>query len=156
MKILLAIDGSKFSEAATQAVIDRIKTANTEVHVLTVVDLMNYFSNEKSAEQYIPNITEMRLDCLNRAAQLVEKAARALRGAGFTVTVGVAEGDPKTEIVASAEAWGADVIVVGSHGRSLFDRALLGSVSESVARYARCSVEIVRSPKLAVNRADTK
>lgn len=145
MKILLAIDGSRFSEAATQAVIDRMKTANVEVDVLTVVDLMNYFSDERTAEEYVPNITQIRLDRLNRASELVEKIARALRGAGFLVTVGVVEGDPKTEIVASAEEWGADVIGVGSHGRYVFDRALPGSVSEAVARHARCSVEIVRS-----------
>jgi len=145
MKILLAIDDSKFSEAATQAVIDRIKSGKTEVHVLTVVDLMNYFSDEKVAEKYVANITDIRLDRLHHASQLVEKAAEALRRAGFAVSVGVVEGDPRKQIVESAENWGADLIVVGSHGRNVFDRALLGSVSEAVVNHARCSVEVVRT-----------
>ena len=144
MKILLAIDDSRFSEAATQAIIEQIKAEDAEVRVLTVVDLINYFTSEKAAEAYIPNITEIRLARLHRASELVERAARLLRAAGFKTTVGVAEGDPKTGIVECAEEWDADLIVLGSHGRKDFDRALLGSVSEAVARYAKCSVEIVR------------
>ena len=51
---------------------------------------------------------------------------------------------PKDAIVEEAERWGADLIVVGSHGYRGPERALLGSVSQSVATQARCSVEIAR------------
>jgi nucleotide-binding universal stress UspA family protein len=47
-------------------------------------------------------------------------------------------------ILDEAEKWKADVIVLGSHGRSGFDRMVMGSVSESVALHARCSVEVIR------------
>jgi nucleotide-binding universal stress UspA family protein len=43
-----------------------------------------------------------------------------------------------------AAAWRADLIVVGSHGKTGLDRLLLGSVSEHIARHAPCSVEMVR------------
>jgi nucleotide-binding universal stress UspA family protein len=43
-----------------------------------------------------------------------------------------------------ADLWGADLIVVGSHGRRGVDRYLMGSVSEAVALHAHCSVEVVR------------
>ena len=49
-------------------------------------------------------------------------------------------------ILDCAAEWGADLIIVGSHGRKGIARFVLGSVSEAVARYARCSVEIVRLP----------
>jgi nucleotide-binding universal stress UspA family protein len=144
MKILLAIDDSTFSEAAAQAVARRIRPEDAEVHVLTVVDLINYFTDEKAAKAYIPNIDEIRLSRIHDASELVERAASLLRTAGFRVTVGVSEGDPRVRIVEEAEHWKADLIVVGSHGRKGFDRALIGSVSEAVARHAPCSVAIVR------------
>jgi nucleotide-binding universal stress UspA family protein len=144
MKILLAIDESIFSEAATQAVIARIRPDDVEVVALTVVDLINYFSSEEAAKAYIPNIEEIRSARLKQASELVERAAHLLRTAGFKATAEVSEGEPKSRIIEKAEEWRADLIVLGSHGRKGFDRALLGSVSEAVARHAPCSVAIVR------------
>ena len=123
---------------------ERIKPENAEVFVLTVVDLINYFTSEEAAKAYIPQIDEIRHDRLKKADELIDRTARLLQAAGFKVSSGVSEGDPKTRIVEVAEQWGADLIVLGSHGRKGFDRALLGSVSEAVARYASCSIEIVR------------
>jgi len=51
---------------------------------------------------------------------------------------------PAGAILAAAEEWKVDLIVMGSHGRRGFDRLILGSVSESVALHAKCSVEVVR------------
>lgn len=144
MKILLAIDDSTFSHAATQAVVARIRPEDAEILVFNVVDLINYFTDEKTAKTYIPNVEEIRLSRLHDASELVERAAQQLQAAGFRATVGVSEGDPKSRIVEKAEDWGADLIVVGSRGRMDFNRALLGSVSEAVARHAPCSVAIVR------------
>lgn len=144
MKILLAIDDSKFSEAATRAVIAQFKTQDAEVRVLTVVDLINYFVDEKAAKAYMPNIDEIRHASLKSAGELLERTSHLLQAAGFKTATGILEGDPKAMIATFAEQSGADLIVLGSHGRRGFDRALLGSVSEAVARYARCSVEIVR------------
>ena len=55
------------------------------------------------------------------------------------------EGSPKEAILNEAESWGADLIVVGSHGYGGFQRFLLGSVSQAVALHARCPVEIARA-----------
>jgi nucleotide-binding universal stress UspA family protein len=145
MKILLAIDNSTFSQAATRAMVDRIKPEGAEILVLTVMDLMNNFSDDTAAEAWIPNIEDIRLFRLHDASDLVERVAHQLQAEGFSASVGVSEGDPKSRIIEKAEDWGADLIVVGSHGRKDFDRALLGSVSEAVARHAPCSVAIVRT-----------
>jgi nucleotide-binding universal stress UspA family protein len=81
------------------------------------------------------------------AAQvLVEKTAEVLRSKGPMVTSAVEEGDPKSTILDTARDWGADLIVLGSHGRKGLEHFLMGSVSEAVARHAGCSVEIVRIP----------
>jgi nucleotide-binding universal stress UspA family protein len=53
-------------------------------------------------------------------------------------------GEPGQEIVKAAKDWGADLIVVGSHGRRGLTRALVGSVAETVMRHAPCPVLVVR------------
>jgi nucleotide-binding universal stress UspA family protein len=53
-------------------------------------------------------------------------------------------GEPCGVILDTAKKWGADLIVLGSHGRRGLDRFLLGSVSEAVAIHAACSVQVVR------------
>ena len=65
----------------------------------------------------------------------------------LTVTTVAIEGSPKSVILEEAEKFGADLIVVGSHGYGMVEGFLLGSVSNAVALHAKCSVEIVRSPK---------
>jgi nucleotide-binding universal stress UspA family protein len=68
-----------------------------------------------------------------------------MRCVGFKAETAVEVGDIREKIIDAAEEWGADLIVVGSHGRSGIPRFLLGSVAEFVARHAKCSVEIVRA-----------
>ena len=62
----------------------------------------------------------------------------------LNITTEVMVGSPKRIIVEEAEKWGADLIVVGSHGYRSWERMLLGSVSQAVALHAECSVEFVR------------
>lgn len=81
-----------------------------------------------------------------QAKALVEKTTGILRNAGYKVTPALEEGDPKSKIIDVAAEWKADLIVLGSHGRKGLSRFLMGSVAESVARHASCSVEIVRLP----------
>ena len=76
--------------------------------------------------------------------EMAAQAARKLSSAGFRVTSLVSEGDARDVILKHSENWRADLIMVGSHGRTGLDRFLMGSVSEAVAHHARCSVEIVR------------
>ena len=140
MRILLAVDGSKFSEAAAQAVIARYRVRDLEVRVFHAAEPPTLFTAPEMAE-YIPP-EESAQD----AKALVAKTADALRSAGISVTTDIVQGDPKTLIIENAEAWGADLIVLGSHGRRGLKRFLLGSVSETVMRHAHCSVEIVRLP----------
>jgi nucleotide-binding universal stress UspA family protein len=63
------------------------------------------------------------------------------------LTTAAPTGPAREVILGEAEALGADLIVVGSHGRGFWKRLLLGSVSQAVATHAACSVEIVRDKK---------
>lgn len=75
-----------------------------------------------------------------------DSARQTLKAAGLKVCDGQATpvGNARTVLLDEASAWGADLIVLGSHGRHGFDRMLLGSVSESVAFHAHCSVQVIR------------
>jgi len=87
------------------------------------------------------------------AAKLSEQAQRALdaetarlRELGAAPEGLLLQGDPRDAIPRAAEATGADLVVVGSHGRRGLSRALLGSVAESIVRTSRVPVLVVRGP----------
>jgi nucleotide-binding universal stress UspA family protein len=138
MKVLLAIDDSKFSEAAAQAVIAQHQPQGTEVKVLHVVDLALPIPTSYAAG--------FRQESLKRGEELVRRTEQLLAKAGYKVLTAVEEGDPRSKIVDHATRWNADLIVLGSHGRKGLDRLLMGSVAEFVSRHAACSVQIVRIP----------
>ena len=89
---------------------------------------------------------EMRADDMKRTQKAIMEAEETLANAGFKVSeaVLIPLGAPKELILAEAEKWQADLVVVGSHGRRWIKRFLLGSVSEAVAIHANCSVEVIR------------
>jgi nucleotide-binding universal stress UspA family protein len=141
MKILMGIDESKFSGDVLRAVVMQFRTEHTEVRVLHVLQ-PSAPAPPQMAPGYAPELDDQK----KPAHELVERIANELRSAGFKVHAAAEVGDIRERIIDSAAEWGADLIVVGSHGRSGIQRFLLGSVAEFVARHANCSVEIVRTP----------
>jgi nucleotide-binding universal stress UspA family protein len=145
MKILLAIDDSKYSEAAIQAVIAQAHSKDTEVRVLHVVEPPSLLVARETGV-YDPTLEAVWGEETKEAQALVTKTAETLRAHGVKATTAVQQGDPKSVIIDSSEEWHADLIVLGSHGRKALDRFLMGSVSEAIVRHAHCSVEVVRIP----------
>jgi nucleotide-binding universal stress UspA family protein len=141
MKILTGIDDSKASGDVLKAIIAQFRTENTEVRVLHVLQ-PSAPTPPQMAPGYAPELEDQK----KPAHELVERIAKELQSAGFKVHTAVEIGDIRETIIDDAAEWHADVIVVGSHGRSGVQRFLLGSVAEFVARHAKCSVEIVRPP----------
>ena len=147
MNILLAVDGSDFSQAATQAVISQMRREGAEVLVLRVVEPRIFFTPPQMAPGFAPEQDEIIKEDFQRAQESVNQASQALRSAGFSVNTHVVEAEARTGILDIAKEWRADLIVLGSHGRKGLQRFLIGSVAEFVARHADCSVEIVRVPR---------
>jgi nucleotide-binding universal stress UspA family protein len=78
------------------------------------------------------------------AEQLTRQARERIAAPGLSVETATSEGDPRTAIVDAADEWQADLIVVGSHGRTGLKRLVMGSVAQAVVAHAHCSVEVVR------------
>jgi nucleotide-binding universal stress UspA family protein len=89
---------------------------------------------------------ELLAQAREQAPAIVRHAARRIEGetTALRVTTKVLEGEPKDVILREAKDWGADVIVLGSHGHGLVGRFLLGSVAHAVMLHAPCSVHVVR------------
>lgn len=148
MKLLLAIDGSANSQAAVEAVLRQFSPAQAEVRVFHAADWEQRlpwafpFGEGPDTARAVLDWRDTTLDQVRRDLQ---HAAERLGAAGFIASVEMSEEcEPAAAILDAALKWGADLIVVGSHGRSRLDRFLLGSVSDRVVRHARCSVQVVR------------
>ena len=145
MKILVAVDGSKFSEAAAQTLISQTRMQDAEVLVLEVVEPLIFTAPPQSAPGYAPEKAARQEEQIKNAKATVAHTADVLRRAGFEkVETRTVEAETRTGILGVAEEWKADLIVLGSHGRRGLKRFFLGSVAEGVARHAKSSVMIVR------------
>jgi nucleotide-binding universal stress UspA family protein len=145
MKILIAIDGSDFSQSALKSVLARPWPSKTEVKVMHVVEPPSLLMGREMSGPD-PEFEMVWKALREQAKDLVAKAAEKLRGAKFNVSTELVEGDPKSQIIDIANEWHADMIVLGSHGRTGLNRFLMGSVSQAVVRHAHCSVEVIRNP----------
>lgn len=78
----------------------------------------------------------------------LEELRRRLEGPDLKLAVetDVRQGDAQTEILQAADAWRADLIVMGTHGRTGLGRLLVGSVAEAVMRHAQCPVLTIKNP----------
>ena len=146
MKILLATDGSAYSKAAVDEVARRPFPLNTKVRIVSAYEstaLITAMGPMGVSQEYYAAADH---HALKSAENTTENAAKILRkkNPALTITTIVIEGSPKSVILKEAETFRADLIVVGSHGHGVVERFLLGSVSQSVAVHAKCSVEIVR------------
>lgn len=150
MKILLATDGSECSEIAVHSVANRPWPAGSEIKIVSVRELLT-LENATSASSPCPIYPESLLneileDARKRADKAIAEARHSLTSKGLTACdgSGTPVGDAREVLLDEARAWTADLIILGSHGRHGFNRLVLGSVSESVALYANCSVEVIR------------
>jgi len=145
MKILIAIDGSDFSQTVLNSVIARPWPPETQAMVLNVIEPPSLLMGREMAGPD-PEFEAVWKALQDRAMSIIMKAAEKLRLAKFDVSTKLVEGNPKSQIIDVANEWHADMIVLGSHGRSGISRFLIGSVSQDVVRHAHCSVEIIRTP----------
>lgn len=145
-RVLLATDGSAYSEAAARSVAERPWPKGTEFKIVSVVEEMIPAMDPWYAAGEV--IGRMLDENKKQCEEAVRSAYKLVASAGLAATTSVLAGSPKWRIIDDAKEWNADLVVLGSHGRRGLTRVLLGSVSEAVAMNAHCSVEVIRSPEL--------
>ena len=146
MKILIATDGSQFSQAAVEKVCDLFANPNeTEIKLVSVFRAPTIATEPlMTTPDYLRMVSE-GIEAL--ATKHVKDARHTIESRLPSVALEeeVVMGIPGQTIVEIAEEWGPDLVVVLSHGRGFWSRALLGSVSSAVVHHAPCSVLVVRS-----------
>jgi nucleotide-binding universal stress UspA family protein len=146
LRILVATDGSEFSVAALRSVARRPWPKYSVVKVICVPEfiLFKYSSYLETHEA-----KDLGKASIEDAKTSVAAGVRILSESELKVCSNVPtfEDRPYQVILHEAEKWRANLIVVGSHGRTGFDRIVMGSVAEAVALHARCSVAVIREPK---------
>jgi nucleotide-binding universal stress UspA family protein len=142
-KILVAVDGSATSDAALGEAM-KLAAAAGELRIVHVVDEVTFNWDEHYANpSEIFQAMAKDGDRILRGAQ--ERVAREGRRCDTHLLEMDKAGRRVPEMIADeAEAWGADLIVIGAHGRRGAHHALLGSVAEGVARLASKPVLLVR------------
>jgi len=134
--IVLATDGSKYSAAAAEHAITFAKAYGGELRVISVVDVPTEFYAEA------PAAVE---DLVRKAKGFVADVKKRAEAAGVKTETFVGEAEAYQAINNLAREQKADMIVLGSHGRTGLRRLLMGSVTEKVIGYAPCPVLVVKS-----------
>jgi nucleotide-binding universal stress UspA family protein len=156
MKILLATDGGKHSQAAVEA-LQVFNPANiTEVKIISVIDMSVPLAIDIYAG-YMPSTAEIEAAARENAENILKETSQRVTSIfenrqELKVTTEILTGSPERAIVETAEQMHADLIIVGSHSYSRWERLLLGSVSDSVVHHAPCSVLVVKHAILGENR----
>jgi nucleotide-binding universal stress UspA family protein len=146
MKVLIGYDGSDHANAAIDDLSRAGLPPDTEAIVLSAVE----WPAVQAIQSWGMVETDFSPEWMERitaAGRLAESGAARLRERlpEWTVRTEPSAGRPADALLEKASTWPADLIVVGTHGRSAIGRALLGSVSLKLIREAPCSVRVARA-----------
>jgi len=144
--VLVAMDGSEDSFRAARFLQSLVLPRRTKVRLLSVVEPLRYPATAPGAVrgQLQRMIKELEAERRGELDKVLERAAAQLDDKLTRVTRSTPTGTPADEIIAAANDYDTDLVVVGARGRGGMARLLLGSVSEKVLRDARCPVLIVK------------
>lgn len=141
MKVLLTTDGSACAAHAIREAERLLPLREATVHVLGVTDTFTPLTIHEGAAEAVQALVDAELDAMDGH---VEAVVADLAGRGIPATAHSREGLPADVILAAARELGADVIVMGSHGRNALGRLVLGSVSDRVLHHHDGAVLVVR------------
>jgi nucleotide-binding universal stress UspA family protein len=139
-RLLLPTDGSSCAETAVDQAARLATAFGATVEVVSVVDV-----NTVASQSELVNARQVVGEIETQSETAVERVADRLREAGVTTETVVLQGTPATTVADRAEETGADLIVMGTHGRTGIGRFLLGSTTERLIRHAPTPVLSVRA-----------
>ena len=141
-RILVPIDGSATSERALDEAIKFAQQQNAQVEVIHVLEDIWYFDNE----DYL-NYAELIQSMRGIGEKILAQAQKKLKQAGVAAEIKLLETQGEriaSVIVTEAENNLADLVIIGTHGRSGFSRMLMGSIAEGVVRTAHIPILLIR------------
>lgn len=134
--ILLATDGSAYSEIATKKAIAFAMAYGERLKVIAVVN---------TSDEFMTIAPKLQQAMVETAQKLVRDTAQKAKDAGCEADTFVMEGDTAQIITELAQKEGVDAIIMGSHGRTGIRRLLMGSVTEGVINLSPCPVLVVKT-----------
>ncbi len=138
-KILIAVDSSEYSMQAAKKGLELAHQVDANVALLFVVDTSKAMGNIEAGI-----LPEQALIVLKKEAeQTLDELATMYNGKDILKFM--PEGSPTKDIIKTAEIWEADLIVLGTHGRTGLLHLLVGSVSEYIIRHSKIPVMVVPS-----------
>jgi nucleotide-binding universal stress UspA family protein len=144
-RLFCPVDFSDASRAAMEVAADLARRSGAELFLLHAYPVPGYTFPDGSVVAS-PKMMQELADQAKRHLEEWRAEAERLVGAP-RVTADTAIGEPAAEILALAKARGADLVVMGTHGRTGLEHALMGSIAERVVRRAHCPVLTVRPEK---------
>jgi nucleotide-binding universal stress UspA family protein len=144
-RVLVPLDDRAEHAAALEPAVALARACGATLHLLRVVPTLQTLAGEDAAGGgMLPRTTAAMLDiaCAQAAEELARRKAE-LESTGLVVTVQVARGDPARAIVRAGADHGADLIVLGTHGRTGFSGFWARSVADRVYRRTRLPVLLV-------------
>ena len=141
--IVVATDGSRYSAAAASEAIGIAKRNNSALTIISVVPAE--LATPTDVDFAMPQLELMAEKEMHVAEKNAKEIKEAAVKAGVTVQAFVMSGKPAEAIIETAKDKNADLIVVGSHGRTGLEKLLMGSVAERVIVLSNCAVLVVKS-----------
>lgn len=138
-KILIAVDSSEYSMQAAKKGLELSHQLHAKVALLYVVDTSKALGNIDagiSAEQSLIVLKKEAEQTLDELATMYN---------GKSIMKFIPEGLPTKDIIKTAEIWEADLIILGTHGRTGLMHLLVGSVAEHIIRHSKIPVMVVPS-----------
>ena len=144
MKVLIGIDESVQGDQAIEFVKRMAWPPGTRMVVASAVTVPML----TSADSYAPvafDVTGLLGELTKIHRETASRQAKKLTDAGFTAESRVLDGDPRTALIEEARTEHADLLIVGSHGRTGIGKLVMGSVASHIVTHAPCSVVVVRA-----------
>ena len=139
-KILIAVDSSAYSMSAAKKGIELAHQLNAMIGLIYVID-----RNKESVNVEIGITPEQsQTILLQQAEENISQLIKMYDGVDQIMRF-TPEGFPRKEIINTAKEWGADLIVMGTHGRTGLTHLLVGSVAEYVIKHAGVPVMVISS-----------
>jgi nucleotide-binding universal stress UspA family protein len=145
MRIIVAYDGSPGSEAALDEVIRRPWPPGTEVRVVSVIEPPVAYASTEGMAAYGPVFEDLYREVREKARTSAIRAVERLRGrTDLAVGYELREPGVKRALLDAIHDFGADLVILGSHGTTAVGRLFLGSVAHALVSHAPCNVEVVK------------